>query len=140
MNTALTIKAKFPSVRKSKLPVSLRTHKDEANYLRAKKAGIARKPLYKETPIKTWNNWVLINNEFPYNAVFDTHHMLVPKRCSVPKEKLLKEERNELEDILDELSEVYDCYMVNYPKKQSIKTHYHIHLLIYKTDRRDLRL
>ena len=134
------MKNKFQPVRKSKLPVSLRTHKDEANYLQAKKTGIAKKPLYEEAPIRTWNNWMLIENRFPYNAVFETFHMLVPRRGGVVKSSLSSREREELEDILDELSDVYDCYMVNYPKKQSIKTHYHIHLLTYKTDRRDLKL
>ncbi len=140
MNAVLELKKRFQPVRKSSLPVSLRTHKDEANYLRAKKAGIAKKALHKEAPLRVWKSWMLIENEFPYNAVFDTHHMLIPKRKSVLKSMLTQQERDELEDILDELSEIYDCYMVNYPKKQSIKTHYHIHLLIYKTDRRDLRL
>ncbi|MFO0887111.1 MAG: hypothetical protein H6793_02020 [Candidatus Nomurabacteria bacterium] len=140
MNTTIALKNKFQPVRKSKLPVSLRTHKDEAKYLQAKQRGVARRPLYEETPIQIWNNWMLIENQFPYNAVFDTHHMLVPRRGGVIKADLSKTERQELEDILDELSDIYDCYMVNYPKKQSIKSHYHIHLLTYKTDRRDLKL
>ncbi|MCA9342904.1 hypothetical protein KC950_02745 [Candidatus Saccharibacteria bacterium] len=130
---------KYPMVRKSNLPVSLRTHKDEAGYLRAKQKGISSKPLNKEEPIQEWKGWILIINEFPYSAAFDTHHMLVPKR-EVTKDELNKSEREELNNIIDELNDKYDCLLLNFNRKQSIKKHFHIHLLTYKNNRKDIKL
>jgi len=139
MNMPQTLTNRIVIKRRSKLPVSLRTHRDEANYLRAKKQGVARKPLNQETPLRTWNDWILIDNEFPYSAVFSIHHMLIPKRKKSSKE-LSDKERAELENILDELSEQYDCFLVNFKNKQSITDHFHMHLLIYKEHRKQLKL
>ena len=60
--------------------------------------------------------------------------MLIPKRV-VNKKDLTEKELNELQVILDELSETYDCHLTNFKKKQSIIGHFHIHMLIYKDER-----
>lgn len=127
------------SFRYSKLPASLRTHKDEAEYCKAKNNGYASKTFNGETHIKKWNHWVLIKNKFPYSAAFKKHNMLVPKRQIIAKQ-FSKKERNELDLILDELSDEYDCMLINFNKKQSVKDHFHIHLLCYKEKRRDIKL
>ena len=122
--------------KRSAVPVSLRTRIGEIVYAEAKKIG-ASKPLSEESRIKEWHHWALIDNAFPYNAAFKTHHMLIPKRVTT-QENLKSEELQELRNILDELSDQYDCHMTNFSKKQSIKSHYHIHLLTYKDSRSDM--
>jgi hypothetical protein len=126
-------------IRKSKLPVSLRMPKDEHRYHKAKKQGAARKSLLDEPRLREWEHWALIENAFPYSSAFSTHHMLVPKRV-VSRKDLSKQEQAELHIVLEELEPVYDCYLVNFPSKQSIVHHYHIHMLVYKTERRQLRI
>lgn len=125
------------SVRKSKLPVSLRTDKDEKAYSRAKKAKTSR-PLHKEPRIKEWQYWALIDNEYPYSVAFKTHHMLIPKR-KVAQQNLSKQERTELDNILAELNADYDCLQINFVRNQSVRDHFHIHLLEFKTKRKELR-
>lgn len=51
-----------------------------------------------------------------------------------------KQEWDELGVILDELEPKYDVVLMNFRSKQSVKDHFHIHLLIYKTNRRKLKI
>lgn len=81
-----------------------------------------------------WKYWALIDNKYPYSAVFKIHHMLIPKRA-VSQNMLNQDEKNELEDIFQQLDSVYDCRMVNFKHKQTKQTHFHIHLLTYKDSR-----
>ena len=67
--------------KKKKLPVSLRSYRDELHYHHAKKMGLT-KPLQMEKMLKEWQYWALIDNKFPYSAAFKTHHMLIPKRVA----------------------------------------------------------
>lgn len=122
-----------------KLPVSLRTPRDERHYFAEKKRGKAKRPLLEEPRMKEWEYWALIANDFPYSAAFKTHHMLIPKRLAT-KQELTVKELSELNKIIDELSETYDCWLVNYSKKQSITNHFHVHFLVYKDKRKELKL
>lgn len=139
MKKVLAKIADVQPIRKSKLPVSLRMPKDEHRYGKAKKQGLARKPFLEEPRIKEWTHWAIIPNAFPYSSAFSTHNMLVPKRVASWRQ-LSQSELNELQAILDEVESEYDTYMVNFPNKQSIVHHYHIHLLIFKTKRKELKL
>ncbi len=139
MNKILTTIIQAPQQRKSKLPVSLRTARDEKYYAVAKKKGKSAKPLLEEERIAEWKHWALIENEFPYSAAFKVHHLLIPKRVAC-KNDLTKTELAELDAILDELSETYDCHLVNYVNKQSIRSHYHVHMLTYKDRRKELKI
>lgn len=136
MFNKLVTKTKKLRYIRSQVPVSLRTRAGEIYYEQAKKMG-ASKPLVEEERLKQWQYWALIDNSFPYSAAFKTHHMLIPKRVTT-EQSLRAEERKELKDILYELSDQYDCHMTNFSKKQSIKNHYHIHLLTYKDSRESL--
>lgn len=131
-------KLPVPLHKKYRAPVSLRTVKDELQYAKTKKKRKVRSLLL-EPRLREWNNWILIDNDFPYSAAFKIHHMLIPKR-EVSKSDLKLAEIKELENIIDELSQEYDCKLVNFKKKQSIKHHYHIHLLTYKDKRRQMKL
>lgn len=97
------------------------------------------KRLIDEPQIKEWEYWALINNDYPYDAVYRTSHMLIPKRVATKKD-LSKTELNELNQIIEELSDKYDCYLVNFANKQSIKNHFHVHLLVYYDNRKDFKL
>lgn len=119
------------------LPVSMRKNAGEIFYQQSKKSGMTT-PLHEEIRIREWTNWAIIDNAFPYSAVFKVHHMLIPKR-PVPQSELTTAEKLELEEILGDIGQEYDCYIVNFTSKQSIRNHYHIHLMIYKEKRSDLR-
>lgn len=132
------MKLKLTLMRKSKLPVSLRSSKDEKRYQLARLAQPTRN-LTKEKPLKEWKHWYLLPNMFPYSAAFSIHHMLLPKRV-IPRSHLNGAERGELDTILDELESSYDTIMMNFQTKQSIRHHFHIHLLVYKETRKELKI
>ena len=121
---------------RSGLAVSLRTRSGETAYITAKKLS-ATVPLIDEPRIKQWQYWALIDNAFPYGAAFRVHHLLIPKRV-VSEQALNAQEKEELPKVLAELGQTYDCHLTNFSKNQSIKSHYHIHLLIYKQSRDQL--
>lgn len=127
-----------PNPKHRDIPVSLRTTEDEIKYALFKGMG-KQKPLNQEPPIKEWKLWKLIDNAFPYTSVFETSHMLVPKRITSELD-LTPEEVTELRLIFKELDSIYDCRLTNFSKKQSISHHFHIHMLIYKTQRKDVTL
>ncbi len=131
-------KIKVPKTIRSQVPVSLRTKRDEIHYAKAKTSGRS-KPLLEEDRLMEWKYWALIENEFPYSAAFKTHHMLIPKRV-VDDKNLSIDERIEMDSVLNELSETYDCVLVNFRKKQSIRDHFHMHLLCYKDKRKELKI
>jgi len=132
-------KIKVPKTKRSQAPVSLRTVRDEIHYAKIKSKRTVHKPLLEEIRIKEWNNWALIDNEFPYSSAFKVHHMLIPKRV-VSNKDLSVVERFEMDEIMDELSDEYDCVLVNFKKKQSITEHFHMHLLTYKDKRKELKI
>ena len=125
-------------IRKNSVPVSLRTKRDEINYAKANQKKTTN-ALLDEPRIKEWKLWALIDNDFPYSAAFKVHHMLIPKRITSDKE-LTPHERKELDKILDDLSDQYDCLLINFKSKQSIRNHFHIHLLTYKDKRKELKI
>jgi diadenosine tetraphosphate (Ap4A) HIT family hydrolase len=125
-------------IRKSKLPVSLRSPRDERQYQRAKLTQ-PKRDLTKEKPLKTWKHWYLLPNKFPYSAAFSKHDMLLPYR-KIARSEMSKQEWDELGKILDELEPSYDVTMMNFRSKQSVRDHFHIHLLVYKTKRKELKL
>jgi diadenosine tetraphosphate (Ap4A) HIT family hydrolase len=120
------------------LPVSLRTPRDERRYQQARRTRPER-DLTIEKPVKQWKHWYLLPNKFPYSSAFSKHDMLLPNRV-VARSDLNKKEWDELGEILDELESSYDVVMMNFRSKQSVKNHFHIHLLVYKTKRKELKL
>lgn len=135
------LKKVFASIKirkgKTALPVSLRKRTGEILYQQAKLAGVT-KPLQHEPRLREWEHWAIIDNAFPYDAVYKIHHMLIPKRVTTEAE-LTSSERQELQTILKSISSDYDCYTVNFQSKQSIRNHYHIHLMVHKDKRSELR-
>lgn len=100
-----------------------------------KEKGIEYSP-FKETPIKEFDHWIIIENQFPYDAVATTTHMIATKR-EVPFDWSLlnEEEKNEFEKIRKEyIAERYDAIWENLPKGQTISKHFHLNLLVLKRE------
>ena len=96
-------------MREVNLPMSLRTAAGELKYQDAKTAG--NTVLLRDVkPILQWDHWILINNDYPYDMCFKTHHMLIPRRNF--------SKRSEMN--LDELEEL-DLFIWPY-----IEAHYHL--------------
>lgn len=123
---------------KGSLPASPRSPDGERRYMINKKAGLTRR-LIDEPYIKEWNYWALINNDYPYDGIFRVSHMLIPKRLATKKD-LKVFELNEFNEIVERLSNEYDCYMVNFAAKQSVNNHFHVHFLVYYGNRKDFKL
>lgn len=119
------------------IPVSLRSVNHESKYIDFQK-NREKISLLDEPTIREWQFWVIIDNAFPYDYAFKVHHMLLPKR-EVTERNISEEESKELLQIYEEISDSYDCRLINFTKKQSVKNHFHVHLLIYKDKREELQ-
>lgn len=86
--------------------------------------------------IKEFKNWVIIQNEFPYDAIAETSHMLSTKRVVAFDWALLTDEEikefNELKNTY--LKENYEVIWENLPKGQTQPGHFHLHLLVLKRE------
>lgn len=88
------------------------------------------------TTIATFNNWIIIENRFPYDAIASTSHMLITKR-EVPFDwKLLtKEELDELTYLKETyINEHYDILWENLSKGRTIPGWFHLHILVLKRE------
>lgn len=84
--------------------------------------------------IEEFNHWRILNNEFPYDAVAKTTHLLLPKR-HVAYQELNVEEREEYDLIRSTYIEEHYHITVETPvKRQSIPKHFHVCLLVFKDD------
>lgn len=110
---------------------TLRTKEGEDKYQWAKAVNDLV-PLSQEPPIQEFRYWRVIDNRFPYGTIFETHHMLLPKRIVANRHELTDEERNELEVIVEYYAQpLYDSLLENFSSRRSIHDHYHIHLGVY---------
>jgi len=75
--------------------------------------------------IKESNNWRLVENEYPYDARYSVHHMLVLKRhATLPNAQ-------EAEELLMWhliATRDYDVMVLNLGGTRSIPDHFHVHL------------
>lgn len=90
--------------------------------------------LSKETTVKEYTNWLIIENRFPYDAMTSVNHMLVPKRTFGDYYKATDQERSEYHEIIQELAseDYYDAIVENFPRSRSLSRHSHIHLVRWK--------
>lgn len=81
--------------------------------------------------IKDFFNWVIVENQFPYDAIAETHHMLIPKRHFSKEMEGNDQESEEVLNILYRIDESgkYDCILKNFTVGQTHPTHFHYHLL-----------
>ena len=117
------------------LPMSARLAITEERYQEDKAAGHTINILDEPTIFKGgYKHFKLVENRYPYDAIFKTHHMLVAKRLGANEKNFTVEEQRELAAI--EFAEFYkySCVITNY-KAKSIKDVWHIHLGIYHGER-----
>lgn len=95
-------------------------------YLKRKKPGDCY--LCRATSIKEFKFWRLLPNEFPYDRIAKTHHLITLRRHA-DENGLTVEEYNELYDIKHSLRNDYDMLFENTLKRKSIREHYHIHAM-----------
>lgn len=113
------------------LPMSARLAKTEQRYQNDKAAGrtinlLDERPIFKGG----YTYFKIIDNRYPYDAILQTHHMLIANRPGANPDNFTVEEQREFKAI--EFSEFYKYSFVqtNY-KARSIADIWHIHLGIY---------
>lgn len=91
---------------------------------------------YEHLLIKEFKHWVIIENEFPYDAVATTSHLISTKReIALDWNLLNKEEWEEFKSIKEEyLKNNYDAIWENFPSGQTIPGHFHLHLVVLKRE------
>lgn len=91
---------------------------------------------YKDSLVKEFNHWVIIENEFPYDAIASVSHMIITKReIALDWQLLSKEEKEELNEIKETyLKQKYDVFWENFPSVQTVPQHFHIHLIVLKRE------
>lgn len=119
---------------------TLRSEKGEAAYTKAKERGDL-KLLSEEPRVCEFDYWYIVENRFPYDLIFKTSHMLLPRRVVANKSGLTVNELEELETIKKYyVDPIYDVYFENTTAKRSVLGHYHIHLLTYYDSREEIKL
>lgn len=81
---------------------------------------------------KNFTYWQIISNKYPYNKLAKLNDILMLKRHVGSEKELTKKEALELLSIKTEFlpKSIYKVIYENLPTQQSIKGHYHVHLLI----------
>lgn len=84
--------------------------------------------------IKEFNYWFIMVNDFPYDAVAETNHMVVTKRHVAFDWKLLNQEEEKEFQILRDtyLKDNYDVIYENLPSGQTQPGWFHLNLLKLK--------
>ena len=82
--------------------------------------------------IKDYEHWFIRENKFPYDHIFEKHHMLVPRRVISSYEDMTKEEKEEYLRIREEVAHIYDGILENFPSAKSVHAHFHPHLFVWK--------
>ncbi len=108
----------------------LRSPETEEKYLRFRSSLPVEHAclLCKKEPIKSYDKWIIIKNDFPYDKIATLHHMIMPKRHTTEPD-LTKEERDEFIKIKRKELQSYDIILESTENSSSIRDHYHIHLL-----------
>lgn len=121
------------------IPMSLRKKNSEMAYGVAKQEG-KLVALLEEERLFEFEHWIIVANRFPYDIALKKHHLLLPKRAVPAQGDLNPEELIELSRIMEQVQHNYDFILSNFPRKQSIKTHFHLHLGVYYDNREEMAL
>jgi len=116
------------------MPQDLRTKKTYDKYLRMQAKGLLDHGcrLCQIKPIKKFKYWQIINNEYPWDLIAKTNHIILPKR-HVVYAKLNKAEKKEFDFIkAGYIEKNYGHIMETTDKRKSIPGHFHLHLLVLK--------
>jgi len=84
--------------------------------------------------IREFMHWRVIPNEYPYDRLFKTSHMLIIKRAGVRERfDLTINEKLEFDKIMREyVYPHYSLWLENCPARRTKPGIYHVHLLTYK--------
>lgn len=110
--------------------LGFRTKKSEQKYHR----NIDKEcPICKRAALKSFENWKVIKNNFPYDRIAKTHDMLVPLR-HVDENSLNQKELDEFKEIKNNFikDSKYHYIIEANSKLKSIPEHFHLHLIILK--------
>ena len=85
-------------------------------------------------PIKEFNYWTIVKNQFPYDGIAKVHDMALPKR-HILEDSLTREEQQEYLKIkAGYIEQTYEYIIEPASKLRSIPEHFHLHLIITKED------
>lgn len=84
--------------------------------------------------VKEFNHWVVIENNYPYDTVASTHHLLIPKRHFPFIDNATPDELDELYQLKHQFDKeaFYDCFIENFSVGKSQPQHIHYHLVTWK--------
>ena len=82
--------------------------------------------------LREFVHWKIVFNEFPYDKIATTHHILAPN-VHLAQPQISEEAWREFESIKkSDVNSVYDVILENTPKNMTIPAHFHVHLLVTK--------
>lgn len=83
---------------------------------------------------QVFGGWVLIENDFPYDAVAEKHMLLAPIRHFPLEGQMTREETADLFAVKRFLngSKEYDAVMENLDRGRTFMPHYHLHVIRWK--------
>lgn len=116
------------------MPRDFRTQKTYDRYMYERTKGLLDHGcrLCQIKPIKEFKYWKIINNEYPWDLIAKTNHILVSKRHAI-YEKLNRAEKNEFDLIKKKYLEKKYSHLIEVSTKQkSIPNHFHMHLINLK--------
>jgi len=91
---------------------------------------------FEASTVKKFKHWLIVKNEFPYDAVSEVNHMLFTiRKIPFSWDYVNKDEMDELNELKKTyLNKEYDVIYENLPKGQTVPGHFHIHLLKLKRE------
>ena len=117
-----------------KVVKALRTDKTIARYLKFIKEDPLKGAcgMCREKNIKEFKYWRIIKARFPLDKISTTNHIIMPRR-HIAVTKLTGREKKEFESIKKNyLSKKYDAALEAMRRAQSIPSHHHLHLLVWR--------
>jgi hypothetical protein len=112
---------------------SLRSIATEEEYRKYKETKAVDSPcvLCSQEPIQTFKYWKITKNDFPYDLIAETHHMISPIRHAKELE-LTEEEKSELLEIKANSLNFYDAILESTPRMKTVPAHHHLHIFVTK--------
>lgn len=77
--------------------------------------------------VKEFEHWLIIENDFPYDAVASIHHLAIPREHITTLNKDTLEEYQNV--VVHYVDQNYDFTGTNTPGNRTQPQHFHLHLL-----------
>lgn len=110
----------------------LRTPETQKAYEEHMKLGTTDCFMCKEEGITFGNEWKIIPNQFPYDAIAEKHDLLVLTNHTIGTYSDASYALSMMKELLFKI-QGYDAIIENAPANRSVPGHYHLHLIKYKT-------